>query len=104
MGNNDGCCKGTTDAEVAFNEILRELAGAVDQASYNAEAYKNKIRKLDNFELNCEMGELKCAPPAGCQAKEPPETVLYKLRMILDQLKSSNQKNDEILQHLNTLV
>jgi hypothetical protein len=102
MSNNDGCC--AKEVDVAFNELIRELAGAVDQASYNADAYRNKVNKLDDFILECEQGELKCAPAGSCKAVEPPDTITYKLRMIINQLKASNQKNDEILKHFSTLV
>jgi hypothetical protein len=103
MGNNDGCCK-SAEAEVAFNELIRELSGAVDQASYNADAYRNKVNKLDTFSLECEQAELKAAPAGSCKSVDPPDTVLYKLRTIINQLKRSNQKNDEILKHFSTLV
>jgi hypothetical protein len=99
MSNNDGCC--VKESSVAFDEILRELAVAVDVAASNADLYRNKIGKLDHFELECET----CKKMASdCKEAEPPDTVLYKLRMIVNQLGSSNQKNSEILQHLSTLV
>lgn len=100
MSNNGDCC--TKEADVAFNELARELAGAVDQASYNAEAYRNKVRKLDDFELECENKE-----PIGCDKKlekMEPDSILYKLKRLISQLKASNQKNDEILAHFSTLV
>ena len=103
MSNNSGeCCK---EADVAFNELIRALSGAVDQASYNTDAYRSKVNKLDNFALESDEKELKCAPAgSNCKAVEPPDTIVYKLRAIINQLKSSNQKNDEILKHFNTLI
>jgi len=98
MSNNNGdCC--AKEPDVAFNELVRELAEAVDQASYNADAYGNKVNKLDSFELQCEVKGCESAPK-----KVEPDTVLYRLRCIINQLKQSNQKNDEILKHFSTLV
>jgi hypothetical protein len=89
------------EVDVAFNELVRELGGAVDQASYNADAYRNKVSKLDNLVLDSDQGELKCSE---APKKVEPDTILYKLNMILAQLQKSNRRNDEILKHLSTLV
>ncbi|MFA5207461.1 MAG: hypothetical protein WC428_02275 [Candidatus Paceibacterota bacterium] len=101
MSNNNGDCK-AVEKDTAFNELLRELAGEVDQASYNADAYRNKINKLDSLDLPCEQA-LKCGAESAPKKIEP-DTILYKLRMIINQLNASNKKNNEILQHLSTIV
>jgi hypothetical protein len=100
MGNNDGCCK-ATEPDVIFSELIRELAGEVDQASYNADAYRNKVNKIDCLLLECDREE---CMPADSKVAEIPDTVVYKLRAIVNQLRLSNRKNTEIIQHLNTLV
>jgi len=110
MGKDDNdnynTCKGANTKEVdvdrAFTELIRQLASAVDQASYNTDAYKNKVYKLEYFVLECEQD---LAPTNATKDSEPaPDTVLYKLRTIVNQLKVSNQKNDEILKHFSTLI
>ena len=101
MDSNDACCK-AAKKESAFDELLRELAGEVDVVLFNTDVYKNKVNKLDVFYLKCE-NELKCE--AECTPKKvEPDTVFYKLRIIIDQLRTSNIKNDEIIQHLSTLL
>jgi hypothetical protein len=102
MSDNNGNCCTKEIAEAAFNELIKELGSVVDHASYNADAYKNKVNKLDDFVLNCEMET--DVPAGSCKAAPEPNTVLYKLRAIINQLKASNEKNDEILKHFNTLV
>ncbi len=95
----DNCCK--KEVDLAFNELIRQLSGAVDQASYNADAYRNKVSKLDNLVLESDQCELKCSE---APKKAEPDTVLFKLNLILAQLQKSNRRNDEILKHLSTLV
>jgi hypothetical protein len=101
MSNNNGDCK-AAEKDTAFNELLGELTQEVDQASYNADAYRNKINKLDSLDLPCEQA-LKCEAESVPKKIEP-DTVLYRLRMIINRLNVSNKKNDEILQHLSTIV
>ena len=91
------------EAEVVFTDLLRELTKEVDEASYNADAYRSKVNTLDYFTLESDEKELKTGTSPSCQ-KEIPDTVINKLRAIVNQLRLSNRKNDEILKHFNSLI
>jgi hypothetical protein len=98
---NDSDCAGK-EPEALFNSLLNELSAVVDQASYNAEAYRNQLSKIDAFTIESDKEEI--APMPLAYKSGEPTTVTSKLRCAINQLKASNQKNDEILQHLNSIV
>jgi hypothetical protein len=90
------------EPEALFNSLLNELSAVVEHASYNADTYRNQLSKIDAFTIESDKEEIAPMPLANKSGE--PTTVTSKLRFAINQLKTSNQKNDEILQHLNSII
>jgi hypothetical protein len=100
MENGDKCVE---KKETTLNSVLTGLEEAIAVAGRNADKYRTNINKFDTLYLESDKNELKSV--AG-QLKDVPEsdTFLFKLKTLVTRLNASNQKNNEILEHLNDLI
>ena len=90
--------------EGIFDSLLRDLHNEVCQAETDAETYKKHVNKLDMLVLECDLKKQEKELSDPSSPVDVPYNVTCRLRTLLDQLKTINGKNGEILKHFDTLV
>jgi len=85
--------------ETSFENSIARLERAVNQACADHNEYRGRIGKLDIISDDPIKTSAKNDP-----VEEVPDTLLYKLNILINELELNNHKNANLISFFNTLI
>ena len=88
--------------ETSFENSIARLERAVNQACADHNEYRGRIGKLDIISDDPIKTSAKNDP--NDPEEEVPDTLLYKLNILINELELNNHKNANLISFFNTLI
>lgn len=100
INDSDNAKRGMT----TFEMVVSQLEAAVSQTRFDSGQYREILLKMDNSPLESEEQGITKKSENVPMKVDPPNTLLYKLNNLIDELVRTNSRNSEIIKEFNALL